>query len=394
MGTTTANMGLSVPTLNGDPGTWDTQLSASLAIIDAHTHQAGSGVLITPAAMNINASLTFANNLATNVKGVTFTAQASDQAALSLYVKSNDVYFRDGASNVVRLTASGALNIATTGGIAGDYITGSASVYYDSAAKTYRMLQAAPAPNNWASVSTGDIDIYEKSSGVTTYVRFSSSAGLGASYTLTLPIALPGSTLLMQVSAAGLMSLSNTIANAVTMTASLSVGTTLGVTGLITASAGVTCAANQHVTLQGTGMFKHAGEVVNVSPLIGMPLAAAADFIPIANASYVQSVGAAKQLNIPLPLKVGDRVTDLSYTIGGNVAETGDFTITLNHYTALSVRTPIGSDTKNNHAVGLATYALTVTDTTLAAGEVVVMEIVCSEADQKISTLAVTYTRP
>ena len=136
MGTTTANMGLSVPTLNGDPGTWDTQLSASLAIIDLHDHTTGKGVKVPSTGLNINADLTFANNSATNLKGAVFTAQASAPASLAAYVKANDLYFKDGAANEVRITASGALNMTTVGGIAGDYTSSAASVYYDSAAVT------------------------------------------------------------------------------------------------------------------------------------------------------------------------------------------------------------------------------------------------------------------
>lgn len=41
---------------------------------------------------------------------------------------------------------------------------------------------------------------------------------------------------------------------------------TVGVTGLITATAGVTAAANQHVTVSGTGQYKHGDRVYNFSP--------------------------------------------------------------------------------------------------------------------------------
>lgn len=42
---------------------------------------------------------------------------------------------------------------------------------------------------------------------------------------------------------------------------------TLGVTGLITATGGITCAANTHVTVSGTGLYKHGTQTL-VIPLI------------------------------------------------------------------------------------------------------------------------------
>lgn len=395
MTTTTANLGLTLPTLNGDRGVWDSPWNDNGTLLDLHDHSTGKGVKVTPTGLNLNADLTFAGNAATNLKGVVFTAQVAAPASLAVYVKSNDLYFKDGAANEVRLTASGAINIATTGGIAGDYIAASASVYYDSAAKTYRFLSAAPLPNVWQYLGTGGVDLYEQGSGILTRVRLISPGALAASYVVTFPAALPGSTLLTQVSSTGVMTWSNTIANAVAMSSTLTVGSTLGVTGLITATAGLTAAVDQNITVSGTGEFKHGAMVKNVSPLIGNCLGGwPADFILIANASYVQSVGMAKGLSVPLPLEAGDRVTTVGYTIGGNAGGTGDFVITVYRYTALSVQTSLGTVTRNNHAAGLVTYSLDITDTTLAAGDVIVVEYVCSEADQKIAPLTVTYTRP
>ena len=396
MPTTTANMGLSVPTLNGDPGTWDTAINTSLNLIDLHDHAAGKGVLVPSAGIGINANLTFAGFSATNVKAVAFTAQASSPGLLTAWVKSSDseLYFSDELARDVKLTSNGAVNIAAVGGITGDYVAATAAVYYDDAAKTYRMLQLAPAPNVWASVSVGEIDIYEKASGIATRVRLSSPAALAASYAVTFPAALPGSTLLTQVSSTGVMTWSNTVANAATFSSTVTFTVSPVFSTTVTFALGATASANQNFTVSGTGKYVHGGEQMNVSPLLGMPLAAAGDFVPVANAVYVLSVGAAKQLNIPVPLKAGDRITEFLYTIGGNGTSTGDFVISVVHYTALNVRTVLGTEPKDNHAPGLVTYSLAVTDTTLSSGDVIVVEITCSEADQKISACAVTYTRP
>jgi hypothetical protein len=60
------------------------------------------------------------------------------------------------------------------------------------------------------------------------------------------------------------------------VTGNETVGGTLDVTGLITASAGATAAANQHVTVSGAGKFKHGTTTV---PVIVQPNAATAPSI-------------------------------------------------------------------------------------------------------------------
>ena len=213
---------------------------------------------------------------------------------------------------------------------------------------------------------------------------------------MTWPAALPGSTLLTQVSSAGVMTWSNTIANAVIMSASLTVGTTLGVTGLITATAGLTAAANQHVTLQGTGEVKHSSWYRNVSPFAGFQwTAAGGGFEVVAVGNYVQSVLVGpRTLSIPIPFDVGDRITDLTYTIGGNAGTTADFLIELAHYTPGNVRTLLGTATKNDEANSITTYALAVTDTTIASGDTVVYEITVTEVGGRVGPVTATYTRP
>lgn len=386
MTTTTANLGLTLPTLNGDRGVWDSSWNDNGTLLDLHDHSTGKGVKVTPTGLNLNADLTFAGNAATNLKGVVFTAQVAAPASLAVYVKSNDLYFKDGAANEVRLTASGAINIATTGGIAGDYIAAAASVYYDSAAKTYRFLQAAPLPNVWNYVACSGVDLYEQGSGILTRVRLQSPGALAASYVLTYPGALPASTALFQVTSAGVMTFTNTIAEAVAMVKSLTVGTTLGVTGLITATAGLTAAANQHVTVSGTGDFKHGSQVLNVSPYAGADAGTTT-----VGVGYVVS-NAIGIRYIPIPLKAGDRVTDAQYSIYGDGAV--DVTIEIVQYTGANVRTVLGTVTKNNEAAAWTTYSLAVTDTTLSSNDQLVLEWTYSATNARLGGCSVTFTRP
>src|SRR5262245_27351826 len=57
-----------------------------------------------------------------------------------------------------------------------------------------------------------------------------------------------------------------TVGGTLGITGNTTVGGTLGVTGLITATAGLTAGSNQHVTVSGTGQFKH-GTVTESIPI-------------------------------------------------------------------------------------------------------------------------------
>ena len=153
----------------------------------------------------------------------------------------------------------------TTGGIAGDYIAASAQVYYDDANKTYRFLEAAP-PNNWSYIACGGVDLYQQGLGITNRVRLSSPNALAASYECVFPAGLPADTSLIQITSAGVMTFTNTIGKPVAMTS------TLSVTGLITATGGLTAAANQHITVSGTGEYKHGSKTRPVSAQTGIEI--------------------------------------------------------------------------------------------------------------------------
>ena len=86
MGTTTTEMLLSLPTLGGDPGTYDDQLNASLARIDLHNHTTGLGVQVPTAGLDIDANLTFAGFAALNLSAAGFAVQAAGAITRSLWV--------------------------------------------------------------------------------------------------------------------------------------------------------------------------------------------------------------------------------------------------------------------------------------------------------------------
>jgi hypothetical protein len=373
----TPSMGLTLPTIDGSPGTWDVILNQALTVIDGHTHQIGSGERITPAELSINADLTFAGNAATNLKALAFTAQASYATSKALWVNSanDDLYYRRAGTDY-RLTLNGALNVAIAGGIAGDYAAAAASLYYDDAAEAYRFLEAAPAPNDWSRVLCGDLDLYEHASGISNRVRLSSPAALAASYALTFPAAVPGAKSMVQVSSAGVLTFDNTGIAASTFS------------GLITASAGVTAAANQHVTISGTGRFKHGDFVRTKCPIAG--------FVTLGTWTYtlggLQSSGGAAAIGVPFEFDEGEQVTSATFAIFGNGS--ADVTLSVIHHTAAGVNTVIGTTTVNNPAASWNDTTINITDTTLAAGDTIIVFYEANAAALIIGNTRITYNRP
>lgn len=388
MGTTTANIGLSKPTLAGDSSTWDDQLNASLDLIDTHNHTTGAGVQIPAGGLNLTTDLTLNGTCAlTNTKALAFTTQASYTVSKSLWVKTSDgeLYWRNASGTDVKMTSGGTLNIAIAGGIVGDYAASAAAVYYDDSAQAYRFLEAAPSPNSWSRVQCGDLDLYEHASGIANRVRISSPVGLAASYALTLPAALPGSTQLLQVSSAGAITASNTVGNAVTLSSSLSVGTTLGVTGLITASAGLTAGNNQDITLQGTGVLKHGSIISVVSSLGG----SGAGFTP--SAGYVVSSGA-NTWYVPVDLDEGERLTALSYAVYGDGA--ADVTVTVTAYDSAGAGTVLGAATVTNQAASWTRYSIAgLTATTISTATQIVVDFAANAANLRVGAIRATHDR-
>lgn len=200
----TPYLGLTQPAVGGDDGTWGGILNGNNDTLDEHDHTVGKGVPVPVAGLDIDDDLSFAGHKATNLAGSVYSPGASPgQHGVWVKLSDGNLYYTDGAGNQIQLTAGGTINITLVGGVTGDYAAVGASLYYDDADKTYRMLQAAPLPNVWASVSCGDLDLYEKASGASTRTRLKAHASLGASYALTFPAALPGSTSLVASDDAG-----------------------------------------------------------------------------------------------------------------------------------------------------------------------------------------------
>lgn len=93
---------------------------------------------------------------------------------------------------------------------------------------------------------------------------------------------------------------------------------TVGVTGLVTASAGVTVGANQHITLSGTGEIKHGDRTRVIAALTGWPNLPS-EWTPF-ESGWQTAVGTLTNLLIPIQLNVGDRIKSVSWALANSAA--------------------------------------------------------------------------
>jgi hypothetical protein len=201
--TITPNMNLISPIPGVDPGPdYATNQASTLSIIDGHTHTPGSGVLITPAAMNINSDLSMNGNNLNLVKTVNYKANSGSLAGSPpnlgcTYVGGNELYYNDEAGNVVQITNNGSVN-AGAGSITG-LPSGTASASYNSGSETFVWQSATNTPANMDGGSFIFRDISASSKGVTV----NAPSGLAADYSLNWPSSLPASTKIVTIDTSG-----------------------------------------------------------------------------------------------------------------------------------------------------------------------------------------------
>ena len=203
---TTPNMNLILPSPTITPGpTYATQNNTAFEAVDSHDHTSGNGVQVPSAGIGIDADLPFNANNATELRSVRFENQASALAVATdigcTYVAGGNLYFNDVSGTQIQLTAGGALNAASIGGIGGDYSTSTASVYYQDINDTYYFTSDVNKP---ATVSVGSAIIQEPTTSPNG-VTIKSTTSLASSYDLTLPSALPASTRVVSLTSAGVL---------------------------------------------------------------------------------------------------------------------------------------------------------------------------------------------
>lgn len=196
MATNSPNMNLPVSSVGVDSGlNWETNLNASLSIIDQHNHSAGQGVQIQPNGLNINSDLPFGSNNATLLRSTRFSPQNSVLILASdigcLYVVGNELYYNDvTGGHQIQLTSGGLVN-ATSSGIS----SGTASAAFSAGTLVVK------------SSSTSGADILSQSLILTNAGNLTNQLTLEAptltgSYTITLP-SIPVSTSFTTIDTSG-----------------------------------------------------------------------------------------------------------------------------------------------------------------------------------------------
>ena len=182
MSSTTPNMGLVQPTVGVDTGTtWENSVNNNSSVVDQHNHSSGNGVPISPSGLNINAALPMNNNPLQTLQAAVFTAQPSLATLTAVYVIGNDLYYNDGAGNIIQITAGGSVN-ATSSGIS----SGTASASFVAGVLVVNSAANTPANIQGASVLLGNNAANSK------YLTLSPPAAMASNFALVLP-AIPGS---------------------------------------------------------------------------------------------------------------------------------------------------------------------------------------------------------
>src|SRR5665213_2188764 len=214
--TTTPNMNLIVPTAGQEPGpTYATDINTDMGILDQHDHSPGNGVQITPAGLNINASLSLQSNYATNVNGINFIANAANTNLQSLYVKNGtespapiaDLWYNDGAGNPpIQITANGGVN-ATSASIPGESFAFGTFFWKQGAGSTIP-----------ANFDIGSVTIRPNVAATTFGVLLQPPSPITSLITLTLPTppSLANSPSFLTIDNSGVITASPPLANGIT----------------------------------------------------------------------------------------------------------------------------------------------------------------------------------
>lgn len=204
----TPNMNLIAPNPananNPEPGPqYALDQNQTFFIIDSHNHGPGSGVQITPTGLNISTNLNFQNNSPYNVYSVVFSAPAPTSNLTTLYTNTQsgggiiDLFFNDGAGNVIALTKAGLVN-ATIASLPGESYSGGTFTWVQGDGST--------TPANF---DIGSITIRPNVAATTFGVVLGPPSAISSQYNIQLPT-LPVTTSYVTIDSSGNMGIDNT----------------------------------------------------------------------------------------------------------------------------------------------------------------------------------------
>jgi hypothetical protein len=133
------NLNLSLPSLSDPLATIVSKITTALSAI-----QTSIADKATPAALNVNQSLSLAGNALTQVSTVQFATGNASQTPGSMLYYNGEFYVVDASGTMIQLTANGLINIGGTGGFVGDYVSSnSTGAAYDLTSGQFRFTKSA-----------------------------------------------------------------------------------------------------------------------------------------------------------------------------------------------------------------------------------------------------------
>lgn len=369
MPTTYPNMSLQLPVRgNVGAGVWGDTLDADIALIDAHDHSPGKGPLVPVNGLNINADILFSARYApTQLHRVQFSeiavADITAGRRESLFVSDgsgglvqHELYWQSFLGASVQLTSGSSLNVgAFAGGFTGDFTSVGAVATYTSSSKQYTFETGTGDGHGWARLLTGGVRIGVLNATANNYVEHAVDAAVAAPYTMTWPAALPGATALVQVTSGGVTSFSSTVVSATTFT------------GLITASSGLTAAANQPVTVSGTGAFKHGTQTIQI-PANAFQVTSGSSYRIGAGGAFEGSNagGTALSASAPILLEQGRRITAIRAYISDSASGPTKLVLSFQRESSTGTQTNLGSTSASAGTGANQTLTLSGLTTTVA----------------------------
>lgn len=201
---TTPNMNLTLPVVGTTPEEeWAEILNEALEDVDAHSHVAGEGVPITPAAININDDLQLNSFSLTEVESVLLNDRTTDITSRGLYAKDGNLFYYNTDGDAVQIT-NGDTIAGTSGSITG--LSSPAGAAFSSLTDAFSWTYDS---SKHAKFAHSDMQLfpYDGSAAYTKSVTIKAPTTLEAasSYSWTLPADLPASTEYLSISSAGVL---------------------------------------------------------------------------------------------------------------------------------------------------------------------------------------------
>mgnify|MGYP003111408831 CR=1 FL=1 len=179
-----------LPTVGSTVGpTWATQLIAWCNEVEADLE-----ANIVPGEITVNAAFDMNSQKVTGAAGVRFNSIASASASSGtsnsnmLEVVDGNLRFIDGNGTSIQVTSGGTVNISSTGGIGGDYVSTTAEISYSASSDTYTFSDdtstAKPAKINCADIELRDQDASAYA------ITIASPTSISSAYTCNLPAAV------------------------------------------------------------------------------------------------------------------------------------------------------------------------------------------------------------